>query len=180
MKLPAAPTVIKYFLAAAVLAALAVNPWPVARAFDTGRQGPAAKDISIIVAGTEERPAWRVFGSAIGGVSTGDLFYIDATKYPQSFRASLLLANASQLVSGYNYLVLRISVLVQSEDGQWLQAVDASGAVIKEAVITLQNSLLTYELPGGGQYNLTVSGGTYRASAGNGATVAPEFRVLVD
>ena len=60
-----------------LFAAFLLTPWPVAYAHDNAMAGQY--DMHVEVAQEDRMPEMNSYGNAIGGVTPGDLFYIDTS-----------------------------------------------------------------------------------------------------
>ncbi|MFC1962021.1 hypothetical protein ACFLWN_03135 [Chloroflexota bacterium] len=102
-------------LLAFVAVLLLLAPWPVAYASEvTGSYSALVK-----TAVTLEKPGWQAYGKTISSVTPGTLFEIDCSDVPTDSRATLYLTNADELVHHYRYLMLKIRVYFQGENGEW-------------------------------------------------------------
>jgi hypothetical protein len=173
-----------------LIALFLLLPWPVAYAgyYNDAHAADGVSAISggdsvwIEVAEASARPAYTVFGRAIGGVTTpGDLFYINAANNGADIKATLYLTNAQELVNHYSYLILRVGVYVES-DGEWQQASGSDGKLISDAIITMRNGQVTFILPGYARYKVTIDGGSFYATNANGddRSLSPQFYLEVN
>ena len=147
-------------------------PWPVAFATDAGDDFNSQETIQITAADPSEAPNWQVFGKAIGGVDTpGNLFYINATENTNDITVTLYITNARALSHCYRYLILEVSVYVESGNGEWQKAATS------DTFITLQNGQVSFSLQGCANYKLTIDGGSFRCTRTNvdGGSVCPQF-----
>ena len=94
-----------------LIALLLLLPWPVAYAFDVNQEDQ--ETIRIEVAETSVEPSFTVWGKAIGGIDSGELFYIDATNNAADIAATIYLTNANELVNHYTFLMLKVGVYVE-------------------------------------------------------------------
>jgi len=166
-----------------LLAVLLLVPWPIAYAHNydataTGRQDA----LRIEVAETSAQPTWTVFGKAIGGVEAGDLFYIDATDNPADIQVTLYLTNAQELIHYYRYMILKVGVYVQSNDGEWEKAAGYGGEPIPDTFITMRNGQVSFTLAGYANYKVTIDGGSFYSFTANaeGDSLSPRFYLEVE
>ncbi|MDO8567724.1 MAG: hypothetical protein Q7R57_03300 [Dehalococcoidales bacterium] len=155
------------------LAALMLLPWPVAYAYDNVNAVPEVARVEAAPASAA--PAWTVFGGAIGGVDKpGELFYVDATGSPADVQATLYLTNSDKLIHSYRYLTLKVGIYVRSE-ARWSKITGAP-----DMFITMQNGRVDFALPGRGQYQVTIDGGSFNAVRNARGDVSPEFNLTVE
>ena len=165
-----------------LIAILLLAPWPVAYAYNNDANAAAQETVQIEVAEPSAAPTWTVFGSAIGGVAPGDLFYINASENPADITATLYITNASELIKSYRYLILKVRVYVQSGDGEWQIATAANDEPIPDTCITLKNGRVSFSLQGYARYRLTIDSGSFnaRAAGASGGSAAPQFYLTTE
>jgi len=134
-----------------LLCVLLLTPWPIAYAYDTVK---AAEPLVQITAG-EATPSITAFGKAIGSVSPGDLFYIDASNSPADIEVNLYLTNASELVHNYRYMILKVGVYVQSGGNGWEKA------NLPDTYLTMHNGGVSLRLQGYARYRVSLDGGSF-------------------
>jgi len=153
-------------------------PWPVAYGFEVQLPPAVQESVSITAAGAEAQPTWTVSGSAIGDVTAGDLFFIDATESPADIGITLYLTNAPDLIHGYRYLILQIGLYRQNAEGGWDKVTEAEGA--PDTFLTMNNGQVHFMLTGYADYKVTVDDGSFNCQiAGEGET-APNFYLAID
>ena len=162
-----------------LLATLLLTPWPVAYAYDNtmARQAP----VRIETAAPEAAPHWNAFGNAIGGVTPGDLFYIDTGNITTDLPVTLYITNTDELVHSYRYLTLNVAVYVQTDTDQWQKVTMANGELLPDTYITMHNGRVSFTLPGYAKYKITIDKGCfycYGTSADKSAT-SPTFYLTV-
>ena len=165
---------IKRFFPLIVLLLLA--PWPVAYAHTFDANAMSEQDTARIeVAEASAQPSWSAFGKAIGGVTPGDLFYIDATDNPADTVVTLYITNAQELISYYRYLILGVGVYAESDTGEWEKA-------STDTFITMRNGQVSFTLPGYAEYKVTIDGGSYYCTTANteSGSLSPQFYLEVD
>ena len=79
-----------------ISAVLLLTPWLASYSYGASN-GIREKTVHIEVAEASKAPSAIFVGRAIGGVTPGDLFYIDATSNTQDISINLYLTNAHQL-----------------------------------------------------------------------------------
>lgn len=166
--------IIKFILFLAVFLLLA--PWLASLAYgSSGDSGQA--EVRIEAAGAQATPKIKVFGGAIGGVTPGDLFYIDATGNSRDMVVNLYLINAPELVSCLRYLILEVVVYFQDDDGRWRKEVSQDGSPAPESYLTLQNSPVNLILNGYRRYKIAIDSGSYYclAAGTGGKNITPQF-----
>jgi hypothetical protein len=165
----------KLFLA--LLALTVLIPWPVAYAYDNNQGEPDS--IVIETAAATAQPGWKAFGHAIGGVTPGDLFYIDTGNLTPDIPVTLYITNTDELVHYYRYLTLNIGIYVEAEPDRWEKATMGNGELFPDTYITMFNGSVRFTLPGYARYKIAVDRGCfycYGARDGDSA-VAPAFYI---
>ncbi len=162
-----------------LLAALLLIPWPVAYGYDNAMAGQAP--IQIEAADPAAVPHWQAYGKAIGGVTPGDLFYINSGNNTTDMPVTLLMTNTAELVHHYRYLTLNVGVYVQTGTDQWEKATTGNGKLLPDTYITMLNGKVSFTLPGYAKYKITIDKGSfycYGTDAGESAA-SPEFYLTV-
>ena len=165
---------IKRFFPLIVLLLLA--PWPVAYAHSYDANAMGEQDgVRMEAAEVSAQPTWTAFGKAIGGVTSGDLFYIDATDNPADIQVTLYITNARELIGCYRYLILEVGVYAESDTGEWEKA-------STDTFITLRNGYVRFTLPGLAKYKVTIDGGSYHCTTTDidSGSLSPQFYLEVD
>jgi len=163
-----------------LIAVLLLAPWPIAYAYDNG---PAQQDaVRIEVAEASAAPSWQVFGRAIGGLTPGDLFYVDAASNPSDITVNLCLTNAYELIHCYRYLTLKVGVYVETSAGEWGKASGQDGQPIPDTYITLQNGQVIFFLTGYAKYKVTIDDGCFYCTTTNadGGSISPQFYLTAE
>jgi len=158
-----------------LLAALLLTPWPVAYAYDDGMVGQP--QVQIEAAAPTAVPKLNAFGKAVGGVTPGDLFYIDTGEITTDIPITLYITNTDELVQQYRYMTLNIGVYVQTSSGQWEKVASGDGEMLPDIYITMSNGQASFTLPGYARYKITVDKGCfycYGTSSGERAA-SPAF-----
>ena len=159
---------IKRFFPLIVLLLLA--PWPVAYAHDISDGVLGEETVRMEAAEVSTQPTWTAFGKAIGGVTPGDLFYINATDNPADIQATLYITNAQELIGCYRNLILEVGVYAESDTGEWEKA-------STDTFITMRNGQVSFTLPGYAEYKVTIDGGSYYCTTANSdsGSLSPQF-----
>jgi len=142
-----------------MLATLLLTPWPVAYAYDDTMAGQAA--IQIEAAEPAASPQWQAFGNAIGGVTPGDLFYIDSDNNTADMPVTLSITNTDELIHHYRYLTLNVGIYVQTGADQWEKATNGNGESLPDTYITMLNGKVSFTLPGYAKYKITIDKGCF-------------------
>lgn len=165
-----------------LLALLLLAPWPVAYAhtFDNAMAGQDG--VRIEVAEASASPTWTAFGKAIGGVTPGDLFYIDVTDNPADVVATLYLTNAQELIGCYRYLILRVGIYVEDHAGEWEKVFLGNGEPVPDTFITMRNGQVSFTLFGLAKYKITIDGGSFYCTTTNTdkGGLSPQFYLEVN
>jgi len=165
-----------------LVAALLLAPWPVAYAYsyegELAGQGP----IQVEAAEPSATPSAVAFGRAIGGVTPGELFYIDATDSATDFTVTLYITNAEELSHCYRYFIQEVGVYVESDTGKWVRVSGYDSEPTLETFITLRNGYVSFSLYGYARYKITIDGGSFYCltAAADGGTLSPKFYLTVD
>ncbi len=165
-----------------LFALLLLAPWPVAYAytFDGGTTGQDG--VQIAVAEAPVQPTWTAFGKAIGGVTPGDLFYIDATDNPADIVVTLYITNAQELIGCYRNLILKVGVYTESDTGEWEKASMGNGEVVADTFITMQNGQVSFTLPGLAKHKIAIDSGSFYCATTNTdkGSLSPQFYLEVN
>jgi len=165
------------------LVIFALAPWTLNYAYGAAGDVPEDNPVQIQVAEDSAMPGWQAYGKAIGGIGTpGDLFYFDVTERGGDITASLCIVNTQQLFHCYRYLTLRVGVYVQNSTGDWERASCMNGEPLPETYLTLRTGQVSFMLPGGAKYKLTIDGGSFYCRGTNvyGGSTSPRFNLTVD
>lgn len=163
------------------LAAILLLPWPVAYAHDASDGVLEDKTIQMEVAEASALPTWSAFGRAIGGVTPGDLFYIDATNNQADFVVTLHITNPDELIHCYRYMILKVGTYVESNAGEWTEASSFDGQPIPDTLITLRNGQVSFILPGYAKYKVTIDGGCFNCNpTTNEGSASPQFYLTAE
>ena len=164
---------IKRFFPIIVLLLLA--PWPVAYAHDVSDGVVGEETVRIEVAEESVKPTWTAFGKAIGGVTPGELFYIDAADNAADIQATLYITNAQELIGCYKHLILKVGVYAESNSGEW-------EIVPTDTFITMRNGQVNFTLPGLAKYKITIDSGSFycTGTSTDGSSLSPQFYLEVD
>ncbi len=164
-------------LAAVILLA----PWPVAYVYGSD-VAAAGQAIQIQAADAVAAPTWTVFGKAVGGVKPGDLGFVDATGTNADVLVTLYLTNSSELVHSYRYLILKVGVYIETDNGEWEKASRIDGKPIPDTFITMRNCEVNLVLAGLTRYRITVDGGSFYTFTVNPheGSWSPQFYLTVD
>lgn len=164
----------------AILAALLLTPWPVAYAYDNALALPTSQSVEVVPAADSAVPQCRVYGNAIGGVTPGDLFYVDSAESSADFPVTLYITNAAELSRCYRYMTLRVGIYARTGDDQWEKMTVDSG--IPETCVTLKNGGASFNLRGLGSYKITIDGGSFycQTTDADGGSISPNFYLTVE
>ena len=165
-----------------IFALLLLAPWPVAYAHDASDALDGQDGVQIEVAETSVQPTWTAFGKAIGGVTPGDLFYIDATDNPADIAVTLYITNAHELIGCYRNLILKVGIHIESDTGEWEKASTGNGELIPDTFITIRNGRVSFTLPGLAKYKITIDSGSFYCTTTNtdSGSLSPQFYLEVD
>jgi len=164
-----------------ISALLLLTPWLTSYAYGTSN-GAGNKTVHIEAAEPSAAPSATVFGKAIGGVTPGDLFYIDATDNARDMSVSLYLTNAQELTPYLRYLILEVGIYFEGSDGQWRKPSLRNGEPVPNTYITLRNSPVSLILTGYKKYKVTVDSGSFHCltSPANSNNLSPQFYLTVE
>jgi hypothetical protein len=162
-------------------ALLLFTPWLTSYAYGTS-QGAGNKPVHVEAAEPSVAPSATVFGKAIGGVTPGDLFYIDATDNARDISVSLYITNSPELTPYFRYLILEVGIYFEDSDGQWRRALLQNGEPVPNTYITLRNSPLSLVLTGYTRYKVAVDSGSFYCLTShiNGGKLSPQFYLVAE
>jgi hypothetical protein len=165
-----------------IFALLILAPWPVAYAHNYNGVLAGENGVQIGVAEASDQPTWTTSGEAIGGVTPGDLFYVDATGNPADITVVLYITNASELIDFYQYLILEVGILTGSDTGEWERALMGSGEPVPDTFITMRSGQVRFTLPGLARYKIAINGGSFYcpATGNSGGSLSPQFYLEVN
>ena len=158
-----------------LLATLLLIPWPVAYGFDNAMAGQAA--IQIEVAEPAASPQCKTFGKAVGGITPGDLFYIDSDNSTTDMLVTLHITNTDELIHHYRYLTLNVGIYIQTGPDQWEKATNGNGELLPDTYITMLNGKVRFTLPGYAKYKITIDKGCFYCygTDADGNVASPAF-----
>ena len=165
-----------------IIALFLLAPWPIADAYSYDGDMAGQEAVRIEVAEASTLPNWTAFGKAIGGVTPGDLFYIDVADNPTDIQVTLYITNAQKLISHYRYLILKVGIYTESTGGEWEQASMVNGELVPETFITLRNGQVSFTLPGLAKYKIAIDSGSFYCTTTNNdsSSLSPQFYLEVD
>jgi hypothetical protein len=159
-----------------VIIALIIIPRVTSTAYGQVNDYDSNQNVQITAADPSEAPSAVFYGKAIGSITAGDLFYVDAANSQADITLSLYVTNTDELTHYLRYITLRVAVYIQDGDGQW--TIPQSGVEEPpETYLTLQNSPASFTLTGGVRYKISIISGCYYCiSTGNpGDRIIPRF-----
>ena len=166
-----------------ILALALLAPWPVAYAHENNVSGAGPVRIEPVPPASEAAPRSNVLHGGIGGVSGGDLFYIDSLGSGVDMTVALHITNTDELVSAYRYMTLKTGVYVLDGEGQWQPATQGNGGALPDTYITMSNGMVEFRgLAGYARYKVTIDRGCFYSygSAYGGGAAAPVFYLSVE
>ncbi|MFC1902385.1 hypothetical protein ACFLX3_05630 [Chloroflexota bacterium] len=165
-----------------IIAILLLAPWPIAYGYSASGAATGQETAQIQAAEASAQPSWTAFGNAIGGVTPGDLFYINTANQTSDIKVTLYLTNAEELVHNYRYLILKVDVYVETGEGEWEKTSGNNGEPIPETFITMHNGQVSFTLAGYVNYKLTIDGGSFKTFPANAGedSASPNFYLEVD
>lgn len=142
-----------------LIAALLLAPWPVAYAYDEA----LAINTPVNIEPAEEAAAPKInaFNYTIGGVTPGDLFYIDSSSTTTDMHLTLYITNTNELVYQYRYMNLKIGIYVQTDIDQWEEVTWGEEEASQDIYITMQSGVAEFTLPGYASYKVTIDNGCF-------------------
>lgn len=165
-----------------ISAVLLLGPWLTSFAYGNVDGDSGAAEVDVESATAPMLPEMNVFGQAIGGVTPGDLFYIDARDSSNDIFISLYITNAYELTHHFRYLILKVSVYCQDEDGSWIMVTPQGTNPEADIYINLRNNPVNFNLPGLTRYKISIDSGSYYCikAAENSADVSPQFYLTIE
>jgi hypothetical protein len=139
-------------------------------------------DIRVEAAPLVDAPAAAFYGNAIGGVTAGDLFYVDSTNVSQDIYLNLYLTNTDELIHVFRYLTHKVGVYYEVAEGQWEKAPAIGGGDLPYTLLTMRNGVATFTLPGLAKYKVTIDSGSFNCHPAGpaGENIAPLFYLEAD
>jgi len=144
-----------------LVAFLLLAPWPIAYAASYSDGMTDQDAIQVWAAEASSAPTWTAVQKTIGGITPGDLFYIDATNNSADIQATLHFTNTSELVNSYRYLILKVGLYVDNGSGEWEPAYGVDGELAPDTFISLRNGYVGFTLPGYAKYKVTIDSGSF-------------------
>ncbi len=120
-------------------------------------------EINVTPAPQEDTPYINFFGNYIGSVEAGDLFYINALENQPDFSIDLYITNPDGLVKSYRYMILKVTIYMQDNEGNWQEVTELNGIELPVTYITLDNPRVTFNLSGLANYKVTIKSGSYKS-----------------
>ena len=160
-----------------LIAFLLLVPWPIAYAYSYSGDTVTQDGIQVSAAEVSAAPTWTAVEKTIGGVTPGDLFFIDATDSGADIQAILHFTNASELVNSYRYLILKVGLYVDNGSGEWEPAYGIDGELAPDTFITLRTGYADFTLPGYAKYKVTIDSGSFYCTDADidGGSTSPQF-----
>ena len=162
-----------------LLATFLLGPWPVAYAYDNGTSDTP---VQVEVAEPAAAPQWHAFGNAIGGVTPGELFYVDTGNFTADMPFTLYITNTNELIQYYRYLILNVGIYIQTGTDQWEKATMGNGELLPDTYITMLNGKVSFTLPGYARYKITIDKGSFYFYGSNdgGSAISPAFYLAME
>jgi hypothetical protein len=90
---------------------------------------------------------------------------------------NLYITNSDELIKSYRYVNLQIGIYTETSDGAWQKITNPSGESAADFFITIQNSQVSFFLPGGAKYKIMVDKGCFNRYpvAKSQSAALPEF-----
>ncbi len=131
---------------------------------------------------SEALPKVDFFGNAIGSVTPGDIYYINATGSLSDISLDLYISNCDELIHNLRYFILKVAVYMEDANGQWQKIASSNGTALPDTYITLQNSPVSFTLPGLARYKITIESGSYHSFPfhANNGDISPSFYLTVN
>lgn len=162
-----------------LITALLLTPWPVAYAYDDAMAVNTPTNIKA--AALSAAPQINALGNAIGGVTPGDLFYVDSSDSTADMSYTLYITNTDELVHGYRYMTLNIGIYVQTDTERWEKVNRGEGETAQELYLTMQGGMVSFTLPGDARYKITIDKGCFYCykTGANESAALPQFYLTV-
>jgi hypothetical protein len=158
-----------------LIAALLLAPWPVAYAYDEVLAVNSPGNIEP----AEEAAAPRInaYGHSIGGVTPGDLFYVESADTTNDMHLTLYITNADELFQQYRYMNLKIGIYMQTDSDQWEEVTWGEEEAPRDIYITMHSGMTEFTLRGYANYKITVDKGCFYCygAGANGNAAFPQF-----
>ena len=159
---------------------LAISPVAYVYGIDDSVLGQ--ETVQVQAAEPSEAPSFTAFGRAIGGVTPGDLFFIDATEKMSDIHLTLYFTNTQSLIHYYRYMILKVGIYVESSAGKWQRAAGYDSQPIPDTFITLSNGEVSFTVAGGANYKGTIDGGRFYCitASAESDSLSPQFYLTAD
>ena len=105
-------------------------------------------------------PSWAPVKNQAGSISSGDVYYVDATNYAGDLRVTVYLTNTGSLAKDYTYLNMEVNVWTGSS-GAWTQATPVDDTANATGYLTLDKGTLSFILQGSTHYCFSIEGGAF-------------------
>ena len=128
----------------------------------------------IRAADDAEKPTATVFNGAIGSITPGNLFYVNATDIDEDLQVMLSIVNSNELRSNYSFLLLKVEVYVLS--GSVWEEVN-----MPEQYISMKSPQARFPLAGLSYYRISLSRGSFMGRLySNDISRSPTFFLKVE
>ena len=142
-----------------LLAVSLLTPWPVAYAYGDVLAGNTP--VQIEAAESTATPELNAFGKAIGGVTPGDLFYVDTGNVTVDTTFILYITNTDELARHYRYMTLNVGIYIQTGTDRWEKLTAGEGETLPDTYLTMHNGNVDLTLPGYARYKITIDKGCF-------------------
>ena len=156
--------------------------WISSTVYGQTTNGVEQAGIYVEAAPPEDAPSATFYGRAIGSVTAGDLFYIDASDSQQDISLDLYITNCDELIHHLRYLILKVAIYIEDAEGQWQPVTSQNENTLPDTYITLQNSPASFDLPGSARYKVAIDSGSYHSLPfhAKGGVISPSFYLNVE
>ena len=159
----------------AIVLAVFLVPWTAAFAHNAAQAD--TMPVEIQPAPTASQPTLTSYGNAIGSIMPGDLFTIDCSGNQADTEFNLYITNTDELVKSFRYVTMHVGIYSDNGSGSWERVTETTDENGPDFYITMQNSRVSFSLPGNTKYKIMVDKGCFdRYPAIKGQTTAvPQF-----
>ena len=109
---------------------------------------------------THVPPTWAPVKNQAGSITSGDVYYVDASTYTGDIRVTVYLINTGLLAKDYTYLNMELNVWAGSS-ATWVQATPVNDTGNATGYLTLDNGAVSFVLQGSTHYCFSIEGGAY-------------------
>jgi hypothetical protein len=124
-------------------------------------------------------PTWSPIAGTTGSVTKGSLYYIDPQQYTGDLLVTLYLNNPADLTKAYSYLNMAIMAQSSANGTSWSAVTSFQTNGNYNYYLTLTNGYVSFVLPGGSKYLISIDNGAYYCVSTSNGSLSPSFYIDV-